>query len=400
MRRSIIILVLILFIGATWSAAGFSRRTGNGTSEAPQITAASAAADLSGFARATAPRPITFPADHGPHADYQTEWWYYTGNLAAADGRRFGFQLTFFRRALAPPADLPQRSSDWAAGQVYMAHFAVSDIASNHYQAFERLDRGAAGLAGAQADPYRVWLEDWQAVQTDADPSACPRPDAVLCAVRLQAAKDNVAIDLALIDAAGPSLQGDQGFSRKGGDAGQASYYYSLTRLETSGEVSVNGQRYTVSGLSWMDHEWSTSYLSKDQAGWDWFSIQLDGGGQLMVFQLHQADGSVDPFSSGLWVEPDGSTRRLRREDFQIQVTDTWKSPHTGATYPAGWTVAIPAVGLSLQIHPLMADQELNFSYSYWEGAAAISGSRNGAAVSGHGYVELTGYSGSMGGKF
>ncbi len=366
----------------------------------PARIAQAAPADSSGFARALEPRPLRFPEDHGPHPEYQTEWWYYTGNLRSANGRRFGFQLTFFRRGLQPPQQLPARRSDWATGQVYMAHFAFSDIDGQGFQAFERLQRGAAGLAGAQAAPFQVWLDDWQVSQAEAQPGECTVPTAQPCAYRLQAAQDGLALDLRLVDSKGPILQGDQGFSRKGADPGQASYYYSLTRLVTQGTVTVAGETFTVDGLSWMDHEFSTSVLSQDQVGWDWFSIQLDDGSELMVFQLRHKDGGIDPYSSGALISPDGSVSVLRREDFDLQVTDTWTSPHTGAVYPAGWRLSIAKAGLELEIMPHLADQELNVSYAYWEGAVRVSGRRDGTPLAGNGYVELTGYSGSMGGEF
>jgi predicted secreted hydrolase len=341
-----------------------------------------------GYLRAEGPVPLDFPTDHGPHLDYQTEWWYYTGNLAAEGGRRFGYQLTFFRRALVPPAQRVERESVWAADQVYMAHLALTDVADERYHAFERFARGAAGLAGAQATPYHVWLEDWQV--EEAEPGV----------TRMRAAQEGLAIDLLLTDRKGPILQGDRGYSPKGPQPGNASYYYSLTRLETSGTVQIGAASYAVSGLSWMDHEWSTSGLAADQVGWDWFSVQMDDGSELMVFQLRNEDGSIDPFSSGTLIAADGSTRHLDRDQFEIRVEDTWRSPHTGATYPARWMVVVPVVDLALEIEPLLADQELTVSYAYWEGAVRVEGEAAGQAVRGYGYVEMTGYAGSMQGQF
>jgi predicted secreted hydrolase len=263
----------------------------------------------------------------------------------------------------------------------------LTDVAGGRYSAFERFARGAAGLAGAQTSPYAVWLEDWRVEEVEPG------------VVRLQAAEEDVALDLVLIDRKGPITQGDRGYSPKGPD--NASYYYSLTRLETSGAVQVGQAVHPVSGLSWMDHEWSTSSLADDQVGWDWFSIQLDDGSELMVFQLRKEDGSIDPFSSGTFIGPDGSTRHLGRDEFEIRVDDNWRSPRTGATYPARWTVSVPAaVDLTLEIEPYLADQELAVSYAYWEGAVRVEGERAGQAVQGNGYVEMTGYAGSMQGQF
>jgi predicted secreted hydrolase len=399
MKRTVGIVLVILIVAAAASGV-WLRRNGEPPASGPRLSAQPAPADLSGFARVTEPRPFVFPADHGPHLEYQTEWWYFTGNLVTAEGRRFGYQLTFFRRALLPAGEAPERQSDWASGQVYMAHFALSDIETGQYHAFERLGRGAAGLAGAQAQPLHVWLEDWQAAQAAPDPQRCSPRAPEPCVMNLTAAEGDVALELSLAVAKPEALQGDRGYSRKGAEPGQASYYYSLTRLDSVGTVTAGGQRYEVTGWSWMDHEWSTSALSKDQQGWDWFSIQLDQGGELMVFQIRREDGSIDPFSSGLWVHPDGSFTPLGRDDFAIEVTDTWRSPHSGATYPAGWRVGVPSAGLSLEVLPRMADQELNVSYAYWEGAVAVTGVHNDAPVSGGGYVELTGYSESLGGDF
>ena len=344
--------------------------------------------ELSNYARADGPRPLTFPADHGPHNDFQTEWWYYTGNLQTSDGRHFGYQLTFFRRALVPPSQRSDRPSAWAADQAYMAHFALTDVAGKRFQSFERFARGAAELAGAQADPFTVWLEDWSIVQTEPE------------VYHLRAAQNDVTLDLTLRDLKGPVLQGDRGYSQKGPERGNASYYYSLTRLDSSGTVRIGDAAYQVSGLSWMDHEFSTSYLTEGQIGWDWFALQLDDGSELMLFQIRRADGSVEPLASGTFVAPDGSTRWLKRDDLSIVAGSTWRSPHTGATYPAAWRVQIPSLDLTLDIRPYLADQELQVSFRYWEGAVQLSGQRSGQAVRGSGYIEMTGYAGSMGGQF
>jgi predicted secreted hydrolase len=377
----IFLLAVILVI------AGISVR-GEGKPVQAQLVSAAAPADTSGFARADGPRLLAFPADYGPHPDFQTEWWYYTGNLEAEGGRHFGYQLTFFRRALLPPTNHPQRLSDWGSSQVYMAHFAMTDVSAGRYQAFERLQRGAAGLAGAQAVPFQVWLEDWSGVETAPN------------VYHLHAAQDNLQLDLTLTDVGGPVLQGEQGYSQKGPQPGQASYYYSLPHLASDGTVQVGQSTHIVVGLSWMDHEFSTSALAHDQVGWDWFSIQLSDGSELMVFQIRKPDGSLDPFSGGTWIAQNGETQHLSQNEFKIQALGTWKSPHSGATYPALWSVKVPQLGLDLQIDPWLADQELNVSYSYWEGAGHVQGQRLGQPVTGNGYVELTGYSGSMNGQF
>ena len=385
MKRSTKIFIGLLIISLLFGLSAILFRRDEPEVRAQLVAMADEAA---GFARAEGPRPLEFPADHGPHPDYQTEWWYYTGNLETSDGRHFGYQLSFFRRALVAPAQRQDRPSNWAADQVYMGHFALTDVAGRRYQAFERFTRGAVGLAGAQAVPYHVWLEDWSVEEVEPN------------VVRLRAVQDDLAIDLLLTDRKGPILQGAGGYSQKGPEPGNASYYYSQTRLDSSGTVRVADTTYQVSGLSWMDHEFSTSALAPDQVGWDWFALQLDDGSELMVFQIRKADGSVDPFSSGTLVAPDGSTRHLSWDDFQIRVGDTWRSPRSGATYPVRWTVEVPAADLTLDLESYLADQELNLSYAYWEGAVRISGEQAGSAISGSGYVEMTGYASSMQGQF
>ncbi len=383
MKRPYLFLALIGLglAGLAWLALRPDEPPARAQFAAPQI-------DTAGFARAEGPRPFDFPADHGPHDDYQTEWWYYTGNLQTDAGRRFGYQLTFFRRALIPPTARQARASAWATEQVYLAHLALTDVEGGRHRAFERFARGAAGLAGAQASPYQVWLEDWRVEEIEPD------------VYQLEAAQEGLALDLRLVDRKGPIPQGEAGYSQKGPQPGNASYYYSQTRLETTGQVRLADAVYPVSGLSWMDHEFSTSALAPNQVGWDWFALQLDDGGELMVFQIRQADGSVDPFSSGTFITPDGEAYPLSRDDFEVDVAATWRSPRSGATYPARWTVTVDQVGLRLEVEPYLADQEMIVSYTYWEGAVRVQGERDGDRVSGTGYVELTGYAGSMQGEF
>lgn len=363
-------------------------------------TTLASAADTAGFARAEGPRPLIFPADHGPHEAYQTEWWYYTGNLTTATGEHFGYQLTFFRRTVAPRNGRSaatasrlagERPSGWRTDQVYMAHFAITDVAGRAHRSFERFSRGAAGLAGAQAEPFRVWLEDWEV----AGPS--------IGEARLRAtARDGdaeLSLDLALRDLKGPVLQGERGYSRKGPKPGNASYYYSLPRIETTGTIVARGQKWTVAGLSWMDHEFSTSALGPELAGWDWFSLQLDDGTEVMLYALRRVDGGRDPFSAGTLIGPDGSTRVLAADEFAIQATGEWRSPRTGGRYPAGWVVTVPAAGLRLTVTPRLADQEMRTSLPYWEGAVAVEGTRGDQPIIGTGYVELTGYAQSLQGQ-
>ena len=351
-----------------------------------------------GYTRADGTWKLSFPGDYGAHPDFQTEWWYYTGNLTDTQGRRFGYQLTFFRRALVPPQERSARLSKWGADQIYLAHFAITNVRSNEHSAYERLSRGAAGLAGAEAKPFQVWLEDWRVEETA--PSTYHLHASQAANQEEAGQSQAINLDLVLHDLTGPILQGNQGYSQKGPDPANASYYFSQPRLASQGTLQLGDQTFEVQGTSWMDHEFSTSALSPGQVGWDWFSIQLDDGSELMVFQIRRQDGSVDAFSSGKWIEPDGSTRQLERKDFEISVTHTWQSHQTNGVYPAGWTLRVPSLDLELEIRPVVADQEMNLTYQYWEGAVDVRGTRAGISASGVGYVELTGYAGSMAGQF
>ncbi len=335
-----------------------------------------------GFARAQQPRAFQFPDDHGPHPEYRSEWWYFTGNLRTQRGRHFGFQLTFFRFALTP--EVVVRTSSWATNQVYMGHFALTDSRGRRFYSFERFSRQAVGLAGAQARPLKVWLEDWTMDQRGGDVRQ-PR-------LFIRAEEDGVAVELELASEKPLVLQGERGLSQKSAEQGNASYYYSLTRMAAQGTVRVAGQTHAVQGLAWMDREWSTSALGEDQAGWDWFALQLDDGRELMYYQLRRRDGSIDPHSAGTLVTPDGAVSKLSREDITVAVLDQWESPKGGARYPSGWRVRVPAARLDVEVWPHLEDQEMDLSVRYWEGAVRISGNVGSPEVTGHGYVELTGY--------
>ena len=360
------------------------------------LVAEAAPADTSGFARAGGTAAVlAFPADHGPHDDFQTEWWYYTGNLTAETGEHFGYQLTFFRRALTPPDQRSARDSAWAADQVYMAHLALTDVSGGKHYSFEKLARGAAGLAGAQAEPFRVWLEDWSV----AGPSA--GQTRLRAAAKDPASGLDLSLDLNLADLKGPILQGDRATAARGRSRATRRTTSACRGSPPRRTVTVGGKPFTVDGLSWMDHEWSTSALGAEQAGWDWFSIQLDDNTELMLFQLRRADGSVDGFSSGTLIAADGSTRHAWPRRLQHRVHRSLAQPaHRRGEYPAGWMLTVPSADLRLNITPWLADQEMEVSQKYWEGAVKAEGTRNGQPVAGNGYVELTGYAGSMQGQF
>ncbi len=376
-------IVLVGIIGAGFSLADLASDGEVGAS----VALLSASSDLTGYARAIDPYDWQFPEDFGPHPEYQTEWWYYTGNLASAEGARYGFQFTVFRRALVPTPI--ETESEWRTNQVYMAHFTVTDVTGQRFFQHQRFSRGGAGLAGATTDPvYRVWLEDWEVLAEDA----------AAATTRIRAAEGDLAVDLRLQQVKPPALQGDNGLSPKNDEPGNASYYYSLSRLLTEGTITIDGQSFAVSGATWMDHEFSTSALGADARGWDWFGLHLDDNRELMLGRIRLEDGGYEPAFGGLLVLPDGSTRKLGAEDFTVSVTDAWVSPHTGAEYPAGWDFAIEIgaeAPLRFSAVPLVADQELHEGIAYWEGAVRISG-----AVTGYGYAELTGYSGTMNGRF
>ena len=380
MKRTLALLALLLAL-----AAGFAvwRRAPDAPQAATQVDLFPAAT-APAFARALEPRAFELPRDHGPHPDFQTEWWYYTGNLRSADGRRFGFQLTFFRRGLAP-GDEPDGSL--RTRQIYFAHFALTDMAAGRHAFAERFARGAGGLAGAEGQPFRVWLEDWRAEATNADGTA----------LRLVARDGGLGLDLQL-EARKPLVaHGDRGLSPKSAEPGNASYYVGYTRLAARGALATQGGgTLEVAGEAWFDHEWSTSALGAGASGWDWFSLQTDDGRELMYFQIRREDGMLEGASGGTLVERDGSTRRIASSEVRLEVTRRWTSPETGTTYPAGWLLAVPGEGLELEIAPWLDGQEMRTSFTYWEGAVRVVGRRHGQPLAGQGYVELTGYGKSM----
>ncbi len=373
--HTILISTALLFTACAPQATPAAElQVGNFSSEIPE-----------GFTNADGSRPLTFPADFGTHPDFRTEWWYYTGNLSTPEGRPFGFELTVFRVGLVPPTiDLPDDLS-WYGDSLYFAHFAVSDIEANEFHAYERYARSGPGLAGAQGNPYRVWLEDWSIVETGKD------------SYRLQAAQDGIAINLNLTDEMGVILHGENGYSRKGQEVTNASYYYSQPRLRAEGTVEVQGENYQVSGLAWKDHEFSTGVLDEGQIGWDWFSLQFDDGSALMLFQLRELSGGTSDSSSGTFINADGLTQSLQNENFRITVLDQWRSPHTDGMYPSVWQIQLEEPNCLLDIRPWMPDQEVNFpAVTYWEGAVRFEGTCAGKSVNGNGYIELTGYAGNL----
>jgi predicted secreted hydrolase len=327
------------------------------------------------YLRAVEPRVFTFPDDHGPHPGFRNEWWYLTGNLAAEDGRRFGYQLTFFNLQL-PRSAITDSASNWHSERIWMAHFAVTDAAGRQHYAFERFARENPGLAGAQVEPFSVWLEDWR-IRGTAGSADLPW--------QVQATEEDIGLDLQLSSAKAPVLQGDAGLSRKSATPGNASYYYSLTRLPTRGTLQLGNETLEVTGNSWLDREWSTSALDVDQTGWDWFSLQFDDGTELMYYQLRDLQGQAHPFSAGKHMANDGTTTTLSSQELVLDALTHWTSP-TGITYTTTWSMKTR--NLDLKIEAVLPDQWMNLSLPYWEGAVVVIDQTSGALL-GRGYLEM-----------
>ncbi|MBV8815970.1 MAG: carotenoid 1,2-hydratase [Verrucomicrobia bacterium] len=323
-----------------------------------------------------------FPADHGPHRDYQTEWWYLTGNLQTTDGKAFGYELTFFRYGYRSPSQRGPVKSRFVMDDLKFAHFTVTDVSARQFHVAGRSSRGAFGDAGFLSGSRLVWIDDWELDFTDQHFAA-------------KASNGDTSISFELKPEKQPVLEGDNGYSRKAETGNHASEYYSVTRLQTRGTLTVGGQTYQVSGLSWFDREWSTNQLAPDQTGWNWFAIQLDNGSDLMLYQIRRRDGSIDPCSGGKWVESDGRTVELGSDDLVLQPIRTWTTVDGKATYPIGWRATVPKLNFTCSITTPVDNQELNVGVRYWEGCIRIQGTKDQKPVAGKGYLELTGYAGT-----
>jgi predicted secreted hydrolase len=333
------------------------------------------------FRFATAERGIVLPADHASHPEYQTEWWYYTGHVRSKDGRRFGFQLTWFRAGLTPEQ---QAKSKFRSSTVYFAHFTITDKDAKEFRFVEKISRGGEyDDAGANDRVLRTWIGDWKL-------------EGLGSMFYLSAADDSMALSLIATPRKPALLHGVNGYSQKGAAATNASMYYSMTRIGVVGVLMLDGMPIEVEGEAWMDHEFGTSQLDSGIVGWDWFSLQLDNGEEVMVYGLRRADGTFDDHASGVIVGANGSRTPLARNDFTIDVLERWKSPASAATYPSKWGITIPSQRFEAVVTPYVADQELRTEntvrINYWEGAVEVDARRNGAPVRGEGYVELTGY--------
>jgi predicted secreted hydrolase len=363
-----------------------------GISLAPAPVAAGAAGEASGFLQVTGPCRLEFPRDHAPHPGFRTEWWYWTGNLRSETGRHFGYQLTFFRYQLTPfggAARWPSPSSAWRSRQIYTAHAAVSDISAKRHLQAQRSGRQALGIAGwVQWGPdVTLYHRGWSAV--------------IFPGVhRLAAQGEDFAFALEMKPSKPPVKHGIDGYSRKGSTPERASCYYSQSRLETTGTITVAGKTIPVKGDSWMDHEFGTAPLEPGTVGWDWFSIQLADKTEIMVFLLRGADGAVHPASSGSYVDASGAVRHLDRSYFEVSVRDTWKSAKSRVVYPSRWRVKVSLLGIDIEVSSNLADQEMRTSETtgvvYWEGSVSAKGTKGGSPIEGQGYVELTGYAGPV----
>lgn len=339
------------------------------------------------FANARLPWRFAFPRDHAAHPAFQSEWWYYTGHLRAAGGRRFGYELTFFRFGLRPgdPAPKPGESR-WRANELYPAHLAITDVDGKRFVYDGRFAREALGMGAASARALDVRVGGWTLREAGGT-------------FRLRAASERAgALDLTLRAEKPPAIHGRDGVSLKASCATCASHYYSLTRLRTRGTLRYGGETLRVDGLSWMDHEFGSDQLQPGMTGWDWFALQLDDGRDLMLYRLRGRDGGAVPESSGSLVARDGGVRHLPLAAFAVDPRGSWTSPHTGARYPSGWRVRVPSAGIDVTLVPAVRDQELwkiAGGVDYWEGDVDVEDTMSGRRA-GAGYVELTGYAGTL----
>lgn len=373
MRRDLMLVLLLAVLAVGWLV----QRSSRSALEIETLdTTALLAEAPDAFARITGPEALTFPADHAVHPGYRSEWWYFTGNLEAQDGRRFGMQFTLFRFGLAADAGAPLLDASMAADSVWMAHLAVSDIEGQRFLHRERFARGALGLAGATAD--RWWLRDWTVDRTDAG-------------WRLRADAGEFALDLALDPVKPVVLQGDRGYSQKGPEPGNASRYYTFPRLAASGTVVLEEDAIPVAGTAWLDREWGSSQLGPGIEGWDWFALQLDDGRDLMVYRLRTEEDTASPYSAGALVDPGGRATILARDRFELEPLRRWRDP-AGVEWPVAWRVRVPEAELDLEVHPVFDDQQWRTGVRYWEGAVDVLAPGTARSL-GRGYLELSGYS-------
>jgi len=325
-----------------------------------------------------------FPRDHFAHPEFKTEWWYLTGNLRDDAGRRFGYQLTFFRQGIRPPSSRGGTISRFICDELKFAHFAVSDPADQRFRYVQKTSRGAFGEAGFTSGVRLAWIDGWNLETTSAG-------------MRLSAQTDDLSLSLDLKPQKPWIMHGENGVSQKAAGEGRATHYYSGTRLQTGGQLAIGGRSFAVQGRSWFDQEWGSNQLTAEQVGWNWFALQFDDDTDLMLYQMRLRDGGIDPTSSGTLVAADGSSRHLRSTDYELTPKRWWTSKATGGRYPIAWDVVVRALDLRLEVSTPLERQELEISpIAYWEGMIDAKGTRAGKPVRGEGYIELTGYAGAL----
>ena len=363
----------ILLAGCGTDATPPARPEVGGRLEVSALLSGGERSDDSRFARAETVRAFEFPTDHGPHPAFRSEWWYVTAALRAADGSRFGVQFTVFRQALGAGT----ASDGWRANQVYMAHAAITDVERATHDEWERIARGRPELAGAIAAPFAVWLEDWRLASS----SQAFLPLELIFASRGRTVRLTLSADKPLV------LQGESGLSRKG--VGQASYYYSFPRLQAEGTLTSGGRDVPVRGLAWLDREWSTSVLSSEHAGWDWFALHLDDGTDLMAFRLRRKDGARDPFDAATWTDANGRAEALDSKRFVLSPLRWW-TDERGVGWPVAWQLDGERFPTPWRIEAAIDDQRMDTTVEYWEGLVVVEDAK-GREI-GEGYMELTGY--------
>lgn len=326
-----------------------------------------------------------FPRDHFTHPEFKTEWWYFTGNLRDANGKRYGYQLTFFRQGVRPLEGRSATTSRFICDELKFAHFAVSDPNTGRFYFTQKTSRGAYGEAGFADGDRIAWIDEW---------SLKLLPDG---AMELAGKMDNASLAITVKTEKPWVIHGENGISQKADGEGRASHYYSGTRLQTTGKLVVDGRESTVSGTSWFDQEWASNQLTPEQVGWNWFALQLSDGSELMLYQMRLRNGNIDPNSSGTYVAPNGQPIPLRRDDYTLTPTRWWTSHATKARYPIAWKLNVPKLGIEAEITTPLERQELELPpIVYWEGMIDLRGTKAGQPLHGEGYMELTGYAGAL----
>ncbi len=352
----------------------------------------------SNFSSALPGYQFSFPRDHASHDNFQTEWWYYTGQFEVKTGDVYGYQLTFFRYAMDSGIGKINNPSRWAAPHLYFAHFALTDVNGKEFVYGEKISRAAFGKAGADSSHLSVWVDNWSVTMDGATHQLL---------AELRSSKTNttiVRINFELVPEKPPAIHGEEGISKKGSQVGQASHYYSLTRLRTTGILALRGKTYNVKGTSWFDHEFGTNQLGSNQVGWDWFGLQLDDKSEIMLYRLRLDNGKIDSASSGSLITSNSQTFYISNNEFTLEPLSTWESPKSTGTYPISWRLRVPKYKLVLDIVPYLKSQELitkdTTRVTYWEGAVRVNGHKENKKISGQGYMELTGYVEPMAKRF